>query len=300
MSIKEKSSKERAVLTSLIIGVVSLVPSLIVATKANSIILFADLIRSGSETLSVLLAWLTIRKTAKGELFRYNYGYGKLESMTSMAVAGAMMISFSVILYQVMARMNTPVQLNIGAVTIAIILATGAFALNYWMFLKYKRISKSSPSPIAESQWRLFRFKMFANTCVIVSLGSNIILANYSWAQYIDPLASLILLGFILFSAYSIVSKSVYDLLDRTLEEELQILIIKELATYFDQYSFLHGIRSRRAGGDIFIDILLEFESTLTVGKAQAIADNIKANLEAKIKRSQVMIILASKPLDSL
>ncbi len=91
-------------------------------------------------------------------------------------------------------------------------------------------------------------------------MSLSLLLASYSWAAYIDPVMSVLLSGFILIFAYSILSSSMTDLLDKALDESMQLLIVRALAEFFDEYTQILGVRSRRSGGEIFIELELEFE----------------------------------------
>ena len=87
-----------------------------------------------------------------------------------------------------------------------------------------------------------------------------------------------------------IFTSSFFDLLDRTLDEEHQMIILKELATFFHEYEELHGIRSRRSGSRVFIEIFLELSPETAVGHVQTIVVSIRKNIEAKIVGSSVTI----------
>lgn len=145
-----------------------------------------------------------------------------------------------------------------------------------------------------ESVWRLNRVKTTSALCVCLSLGLSLLLRNQSWAVYIDPAGSIVLLGFLAFSAYGVIATSVYDLLDRTLEDFLQLVILRELTAYFDEYEAIHGIRSRRAGGNAYIEIFLEFNAERRMAEVQKVIDEMRANLEQKIPGSQIVIAPAT------
>ena len=87
-----------------------------------------------------------------------------------------------------------------------------------------------------ESQWRLFRTKAFSDGAVLVALTASLALAEYNWSHYIDPLASFMIVGVLFLSGYREIKTALPDLLDKTLEEELQIEIMKNLAEFFDDY----------------------------------------------------------------
>ena len=107
----------------------------------------------------------------------------------------------------------------------------------------------------------------------------------------------MILAGFLLFSAYRVASCSVYDLLDQTLAEALQFIILQELAAYFDEYERFHGVRSRRSGGDVFVEILLEFDGNRKMAEVQSVINEMKVRLEHKIQNSHVSIVPTTPPV---
>lgn len=107
----------------------------------------------------------------------------------------------------------------------------------------------------------------------------------------------MIISGFLLLSAYRVVTDSIYDLLDRTLDESLQLVILGELAAFFDDYVALHGIRSRRSGSNVYIEIFMEFDSEKRMSEVQELINRMRESLERKIKSSQVVIAPATGPV---
>ena len=111
------------------------------------------------------------------------------------------------------------------------------------------------------------------------------------WTLYLDPLASGITVGFMIQSAWKLTRHSIHDLLDRSLEEPLQVLINRQLVLAFDEYTSLDGVRSRYSGQNVFIEIFLGFEPQRSLAEIQNITDTIKRNLEAEIPHAEVLII---------
>ena len=145
-----------------------------------------------------------------------------------------------------------------------------------------------------DSQWKLFRTKAFSDFTVLVSLIATLELSAYRWSLYIDPLASFVIAGFLLFSGYRVITTSLPDLLDKTLDEELQMVIVRHLAVFFHDYSALHGVRSRRSGSNVYIEIFLEFDGEKKMCEVQDIINRIKVSLEAHIAKSSVSVIPTS------
>jgi len=96
---------------------------------------------------------------------------------------------------------------------------TIAFAVA--MERRLERLWRRSPAPpIMGAQARLMLTRAAANVFILAALGLSVVLKQYPWAVYIDPLGSLIIAASILMAAMGLLSSSFNDLLDRTLEEE--------------------------------------------------------------------------------
>ena len=287
--------KERSVRTGWLLGLIGLFPGVVSVVIGHSTTILADFFKTACETFANFLAWLSLRRVAKGKTGVYQYGYGKLENMSSLVVAGAMVIAFAIVFYGAIDRIRHPAP--VGQVWLGLLTTSIAFALNVWLWLKNYRLARKDPSPIMESQWRLFRTKVINNLSTILVLGLSVLLRPYSWSLYIDPLGSLIVASFLLSSAYSVASASVYDLMDRTLEEALQFVILQELAAYFDEYERFHGLRSRKSGGDVYVEIFLEFDGDRKVAEVQRVINEMRASLEQKIQNSHVSIVPTTSPI---
>ncbi|QQS49155.1 MAG: cation diffusion facilitator family transporter [Acidobacteriota bacterium] len=280
--------KERSILTGFILGLVALAPDAVAVILANSVMLLSDLLKSASETVATFLSWLAVRKVRRGESFDYNYGQGKLENISSLAVAGAMMLSWMIVTYGAIERFRHPEP--IGSIGLALFVTGGSALVNLWVWRKNLRLTRIEPSPILESQWRLYRAKFAANISVVISLLVSAGFRGQRWAAYVDPAGAIIISLFLLLSAYRVITDSIYDLLDRTLDESLQLVILSELAAYYHEYAALHGIRSRRSGSNVYIEIFMEFDGERRMSEVQELIDRIKTSLEEKIQGSRVLI----------
>lgn len=283
---------EQSIRKNCLTATLSFVLKIAGTSVANSVTLFSDLLRSGVDAFALLLSWLTMRRIATGKALAYDYGYGKLENVSSLLVAVTMLVSLVIALYGTVVRFREPVA--VSRIGLGFFVALFSAGTNAWSWRRTFLLARLEQSSILESQWHNQRTKTMANLCVVLSLGLSMALRDYSWAPYIDPFFSLVLSGFLAYAIYSIVSMNVSDLLDRALDESLQLVILKELASYFDDYVAFHGIRSRRSGKNVYIDLFLEFEGSRRMAEVQKTIDAIKADLEGKIPGSQVTIAPAT------
>jgi ferrous-iron efflux pump FieF len=290
------TSGEKTIFAGLLLGMLSLIPRILAAILSGSVVLFTDVLRSGTETLSHYFSWLTLRKIRKGRNDAFEYGMGKLENMASLLIVGIMLLGAAVMSYASLQRILSPrpvEQLGLG-----ILVVTASAVSNFILWRKSHGIAKShqTPSPLMESHWRLTRNKFLANLSVIFSLLLVTLFRPYGFAVYIDPVASLLLCLFVVYSACGILTSSLSDLLDRTIDESLQLVVIRLLSDFYDDYIHFHGVRSRRAGKDIFIEIFLEFDGERKMAQVQETITRMVEKLESCVAGSHVMIVPSTRP----
>jgi anti-anti-sigma factor len=84
------------------------------------------------------------------------------------------------------------------------------------------------------------------------------------------------------------------DLLDRTVEEGLQIALNRALARQFKDYDHIDRVRSRRAGGKVFVEIALRVDGNLPLGEADRRAEVLRGVLNEEIRRADVSVLAES------
>lgn len=95
-------------------------------------------------------------------------------------------------------------------------------------------------------------------------------------------------------------TSGINELLDKTLQEDLQFHIVRQLAQMYAGYEAFHSVRSRRAGGRIFIEIGLSFRPDKTVAEAMETINRLRDGIEKEIPGSEVRVaLLPLEPLTS-
>jgi ferrous-iron efflux pump FieF len=288
-----EESLQKLVFTGLFMDFLILIPETVAVILSGSATLLSDVIKCANEMLATAFALLIIRRVTLGGKFSYDYGMGKFESLTRIVTGGVMFISLCILFIFTTNRILHPEPFDIDAAIIGIpVMVLAGIADTYHWRIYYHRAQKE-PTPIIEAQWRLRRAKTFSDLLILLALVLSVILVSYHWAEYIDPVVSFIIIGFLLLAGYREISSSLPDLFDKTLEEELQLLILRELATSFDRYHEFNGVRSRRSGSRIYIEIFLGFDPEQKAGEVQEFASSLKRSLESQIPGSVVSVVLS-------
>ncbi|MBN8549787.1 MAG: cation diffusion facilitator family transporter [Deltaproteobacteria bacterium] len=283
------AKKERALRIGVLTTFASLLPTAYATYISNSVILFTDLLRCAVEFCAILLAWILLRHVARGDRSRFNYGYGKLEQISSVVVAVAMLATFFAVIIAAVTRFTSPQMVKDAQ--FGFVLGLLSVAGNVALWTVYKNLARQALSPMMESQWRLFRAKTCASGIVVVSLLPSMSSTLGATFWYADPLGSLFLSGFLLYSAMGLFSSSMRELLDSSLEEGLQLAILKTLVQFDSDYSGFRALRSRRSGNKVFVDLFLEFEPAVSMSDFTSISNRMSAELARSIPGCEVAII---------
>lgn len=281
--------KERALLYATLTTAASLIPTAYVTFVSNSIVLMGDFLRCVVEFLAILLSWLVVRKINHGERGFYDFGLGKLEQLASLAIASAMLFTFLVVALSAAHRIFNPLAVeNAGAGLVLAALSVGGNAI-FWAH--YRRLSRRESSPVLESQSKLFRAKAFASVVVCASLLCSLLLPQSQISLLADPIGSILLGIFLLYSAFGMFSASIRDLLDGAVDEAAKLVVLRELVRHEGLYSNFLGIRTRRGGTRMFLEVTLSFDQTLLIGEVARRCDEIAGALRTQFAGSDVTIV---------
>ncbi len=283
---------ERGLQVALLLSTLDVVLMGWAASQSTSLTILGDWLKECADGLSVLMSWVTYRLVRGRQRGRYAYGIGKLENLVSLGIAALMLLSAAFISYQAWHHLRDPRPIEGGWLGFGVFVIYAGVGLG--IAAMHHRNARREPSPLIDLQVRLFLSKAGFDALMALALGVSLMLPGQAWTPYLDPLAALVGVAFMLHAVWAILSSSVHDLLDVTLNEQMQWLILRCLVKHFDAYAHLHGVRTRRAGPQIFVEVLLEFDPQARMAEVQARAQAIEADILRALGPAQVSIVLSS------
>ena len=259
------------------------------AWYADSLAILSDLLKESTDFLAVFASYLTVLALRKAPGHRFAYGIGKLENLVSLAISLIMVGCSFFLLSKVVSHFHHPVPTS-GTLPGIIIFSIYAF-IGFTIWTRNRWILRHQHSPIIESQARLWFSKACFDSFMAIALTLELVFRGQTWSFYLDPLASLLGVGFMIHAAYAISSSSVNDLMDATLEETTQLQILNQLVRHLDDYDRLHKVRSRRSGSRIFVEVFLEFPPELRMAQVQERIGRLRRAIIAAIPSAEVSIL---------
>ncbi|UMZ73809.1 cation diffusion facilitator family transporter [Natranaerofaba carboxydovora] len=174
---------------------------------SGSATIFADLFRRSTELLSMFISWLIFVKINKKSNIKPVYFTSKLENVSGLLISFVMFFSFILISINTIEEFMSPKP--VGWIIPGLLLAVFGVIINSYFWRRHTKFSKEESSPIIEAQRRLYRSKTMVDASVVITLITSKIFESYHWHLYIDPIGSVIVAAFILFSAIKVFSESI-------------------------------------------------------------------------------------------
>jgi cation diffusion facilitator family transporter len=278
------------------LAVLAVIPTLAVtiysALASNSLALLADLLLTVLDTACVVVAWIVARRALAERPVGLDYGTGKLESLASAVVGVFMIVSLCLVTTLAALRLGQGGQAisGSGVVTgLAINLVYGL--VNGAILLRYRAQRRTDPSPLVQSQIRLFIDKVTSNLLMAAALAGAVLFRDGLVGRYIDVAASLLVVTSMAFWAIQIIRSSIGELIDAACGEDVRRPLTGALARHLGSLCDLGAIRTRRAGGVVYVEIELGFAPEVPVAAVDCLRTELLAALRPLIPALSVAIL---------
>ena len=288
---KSTAKRSSVAATGLVSGGAAVGLAFFIALTANSIALWADWIATLLDFLAIVTAWWGLKKAEAGKTDFYNYGFGRFESLASMGMATLMAISLICIMAAAVMRLQNPVPVKGVGVLVGIALHLIFGGINISLVLKSLVLERIGRTALISAQRRVFTIKATANVLMFSSLGVSYLFRDHIWVSYADPVAAIAIACTLLAGASKMFKFSVHDLLDCAIEEQSQLLIIRALTRHFEQYEQIHDIRTRNAGGNLYVEVFLEFAPESQYATVMKTIRSLQEEIRTSLQCGEVLVI---------
>lgn len=254
---------------------------IVIGTIIKSTSMTADGFHSLTDGSSNIIGLIGIRLASKPVDKDHPYGHKKFEILTGLFIGGMLLFIGCKIIFDAINKFTNPTVPNISPESLIALLAT--LLINIFVCLYEYKCGKKLCSQILISDSMHTKSDIFVSIGVLVTL----IGINLGLPPIIDPIASLIVAGFILFASYEIFKENSNILVDRAV---LDTEKIKAIAMGFDQVKDIHNIRSRGCENDLYIDMHIMTEPDMSVEESHKLIHSIEEKIRNDISSSIQLI----------
>ena len=253
----------------------------VVGIVGHSSAMVADAIHSLSDLITDAVVLIFVHVGSKPADSKYDYGRGKFETLASALVGVVLLIVAGGILYhgavQVLAWSKGAALPGPGA--IALWGAVASIILKEITFRFTRRKAKKLHSPALEANAWHHRSDALSSIATLAGIGGAILLGE-RWTV-LDPIASIVVGGFIIRVSWMILKKNFLDLMEASLPEETEAEILSIVRSFPDVQD-PHNLKTRRIGGHYAIEIHIRMDGSTSLLDSHSRAHDIEKALRER------------------
>lgn len=282
----KENQREKEIYKVTIVGALANVTLLIFKFVAgiisNSAAMIADAVHSLSDFITDVVVIVFVKISSKPQDKSHDYGHGKFETLATLIIGLALLFIGLMILYNGASatyrciwlgeELHRPGMIAFWAAIFSIILKEAVY-----QYTVFKGRNLNSQAVIANA-WH-HRSDAFSSIGTAVGIGGAIFLGD-KWVV-LDPIAAIVVSVFIINVSLKIIIKSINELLEKSLPDEIENEIIK-VAESFDMVKDVHDLRTRRIGNNIAIEMHLLMDGNLSLQCTHNTTELIESELRKK------------------
>lgn len=290
LTLTHEHNKEKAAtaLLSIISNTTLLILKVVVGMALGSVSIISEAIHSGMDLLASCIAFFAVRKSAEAPDDCHTFGHGKYESISGLIEAILIFIAAILIIHHAIVKLIEPSAETMDQMLLFAGIAVMAISagLNAIVSARLMKIAKKTESIALESDaWHL-RTDIYTSVGVMIGL----ILIQVTGIVFLDSLVAIAVALVIMKAAYDLTVKSYKDLIDYRLSDDEVSRITRIICDHQSDYVNFHGLRTRRAGPEIFIDLHLVVDKDISVELSHDLTEHLENDLKLEFPRACVTI----------
>ncbi|OTN76002.1 hypothetical protein A5886_001078 [Enterococcus sp. 8G7_MSG3316] len=271
----ELKKAEKGAIISIVAYIIVSAAKLLIGRFGNSEALWADGLNNATDIIASIAVLIGLRVAQKPADKEHKYGHWKAENVASLVTS---LIMLAVGLQVLISSIQTIIA---GETTspdmIAAIVGVVSAVLMYGVYFYNKQLAAAVKSSALLAAAKDNRSDAWT------SIGTAIAIFAASFGLgWLDSLTAIVVAVLILKTAIDIFRESAFSLSDG-FDDELVIQYEQAIAT-LPEVLAVKAIRGRMYGANVFVDVVIAMEKTLTVEESHQVADEIEVMLAERFQ----------------
>jgi cation diffusion facilitator family transporter len=265
--------KKQAALIALVCGVAIFGIKLVAYFVSNSVALLSDALESIVNIAASGLMLFSVYVSERAPDRSHKYGHEKIEDISSLMEGIFIIIAAFFIIYAAAGRLFEPAELF--ELDIAIGVSMFATALNAGLSLLLIKTAKSWGSTALEGDAK----HLFSDVISTGGVWIGLFVAQLTGWSFLDSVLAFVVAALIVRMGAGLVMKSSNRLMDQScIEEEKKIMEV--LGRHSFQFIDFHDLKTRRHGNQVFAELHLSVDGSLSVKEAHDLTDQLEEELK--------------------
>ena len=283
------TSAEHARLTSRAAMLSLAVAAALIAMKgwawavSGSVAMLASLADSTLDLAASLITYFAVRYAAAPPDREHRFGHGKAEAFAGLLQSGLVAASGLIIAAEAVPRLFAPADVTHGLESIAVMLAS--IALTGALVAFQTRALRRTGSIATRADRLHYAGDLAANVVVLAGIGAGAYL-GVTWA---DPVAALLVAGWLAYGSVRVARQAADHLLDREVDDDVRARI-RALAEADKRILRVHDLRTRTSGPYLHIQFHAELDPDLSLEAAHNIIVAAEERIRAEFATADIII----------
>src|SRR4030043_1190982 len=280
--------KKQAAFMAIIGGITVLGIKLLAYFISNSVALLSDAMESIVNIAASGLMFFSIHISEKPADDSHNYGHQKIEEISSLLEGLFIVAAALLIVYAAAGRFFESVELL--ELNLAIGISMLAAALNAGLSFFLARTARRSGSAALEGDAKHLLSDVISSAGVWIGLFVVQVTGWNSW----DSVLAFVVAALIARMGIGLILKSSHHLMDRSCKDEEEKM--KEILArpHFRLIDF-HNVKTRRHGNQIFAQLPLSVDGSLSVKEAHDLTDHLEEEIKEELPSMNLIIHIEPK-----
>ena len=291
-NIQEALKKEQNVaLIQFVNELINLAVLIVLVAMSRSLILMTGAVSSVSLLIQAWVVFIISKRLVKNESFEYDYGMGKFESFGGFIANLLMMVGLVAVLCSsviVLFNPSEPSDILLWAIIVKVMSAS----INILMFYKQRKINKMASSMLIEAEDHVIRKNLVFDFIALSAIIVLYIFREIPIFAYFELMLCIVYSIIMIIKLVHPLKICAYDLLDKTLDESLQLKVMKAMVKGENLYEHFQTVRTRSSGQRVYIDLLIGFSDDKPFEEVINALNELDSLVKQEIPNCVVSIVL--------
>ncbi|MBU0997047.1 MAG: cation diffusion facilitator family transporter [Firmicutes bacterium] len=247
----------------------------------NSMAIISDAVNSISDVVTNVVVIISGKFSRKGKDHDHPYGHEKYESMVSMLLGVAILVTaFEIgreavsVLYRYFVQGVDITEPKL----VALIVALATILIKEFMFHFTKRNAKLAHSSALHAQALDHRGDELASFGVVIGIGGSML-----GFVFLEPIASLVICLFVGRLGFKIIKDGISQVVDESAPVEI-LKEMKEIIRSNKEVLSIDELKTRQFGMKLYVDLEISLDGKLSLYEAHEIAEKVHDQIEEKME----------------
>lgn len=276
--------KVKIAFVSIMSNTILIIFKLIAGFLSGSVSIISEAIHSGMDLVASLVAFFSVRNSAKPADKKHPYGHGKIENISGLIEGLLIFIAAALIITEAVKKILNPAEIEQANIAIAVMFVSAL--INLAVSRKLYKVSQEEDSMALEADALHLKTDVYTS----LGVGIGILLIKLTGLSILDSIVAILVAVIIIKEAWELCKNAFDHLLDSKLSDEEEAEVEKIINEHSHQFIDYHKLKTRKSGNKKHIDFHITVPPDLTVKEAHDIIGSLKKDLNETLKNTRVNI----------